>query len=170
MTSRWTRRAPLLCAAATIGYGAMSASPARAHHSFSMYDRSKTYVFTGVVTRVNPDVSHLLIFFAPLDDARTAVLRDDSGEPVIWSVELRGAAQVAREGVTVDRFPAGTIFSVGLHPLRNGLPAGGRGEYGLYRCPDNTPPAPGRHCDSVDGATSHGRGVLPEPTGAWPSR
>jgi hypothetical protein len=30
---------------------------------------------------------------------------------------------------------------VGLHPLRNGLPAGGRGAFGLFKCPPKTPPA-----------------------------
>jgi len=74
---------------------------------------------------------------------------------------------VAKEGVTVDNFPPGTIFSIGLHPLRNGLPGGGRGEYGLFKCPPQTPPAPGKHCDSVTGATSHGQGPLPTPTGQW---
>ena len=102
-------------------------APARAHHSFAMYDEKRTYVLTGVVTRVSPDPSHLSIFFSPLDEARDAVVRDASGNPVTWSVELRGAAQVAKDGVTVQSFPPGTIFSIGLHPLRNGLPGGGRG-------------------------------------------
>jgi hypothetical protein len=103
-----------------------------------------------------------------LNDARKAVIRGDDGEPVIWAVELRGASQVAQDGVTVDGFPPGTIFSIGLHPLRNGLPAGGRANYGLFKCPEKTPPAAGQHCDSVDGATSHGRGVLPEHSDRWP--
>ena len=60
----------------------------------------------------------------------------------------------AREGITVNNFPRGTIVSVGLHPLRTGLPAGARGQYGLFKCPADTPPAPGKHCDSVTGATS----------------
>ena len=141
--------------------------PATAHHSFAMYDARKTYVFTGVVTRISPDANHLTIFFGPLNDARDTVIRDAAGEHVIWSVELRGASQVALEGVTVANFPPGTIFSVGLHPLRNGLPGGGRGKSGLFRCPANAPPAPGKHCDSVAGSTSHGQGVLPEPTGQW---
>jgi hypothetical protein len=53
-------------------------------------------------------------------------------------------------------------MSVGVHPLRNGFPGGGRGESGLFQCPPNTPPAARKHCDSVEGATSHGRGVLSE--------
>ena len=67
-------------------------------------------------------------------------MRDASGEPVVWAVELRAASQVAQDGVTVDAFPPGTIFSIGLHPLRNGRPAGGRGKSGLFKCPPNTPP------------------------------
>ena len=75
--------------------------------------------------------------------------------------------QVAQEGVTVDTFPPGTIFSIGLHPLRNGRPAGGRGKSGLFKCPPNTPPTAGSHCDDVMGSTSHGRGGLPQPTDEW---
>ena len=138
-----------------------------AHHSFAMYDEKKVYVFTGVVTRISPDANHLEIFFSPLDEARKAVVRDASGEPVLWAVELRAASQVAREGVTVDAFPPGTIFSIGLHPLRNGLPAGGRGKSGLFKCPPRTPPAPGMHCDSVAGSTSQGEAALPQPTDEW---
>jgi hypothetical protein len=137
---------------------------ADAHHSFAMYDSAKTSVFTGVVLRVSPDSNHLQIFFAPLNDARDAVLRGADGEPVTWAVEMEGAAQAAAYGVTVNTFPRGTVFSIGLHPLRSGLPAGGRGKSGLFRCPDDTAPAPGQHCDSVPGATAHGEGTLPTPS------
>jgi len=153
-----------------VGAGAVGlfAASAGAHHSFAMYDQAKTYVLTGVVTRVSPDPAHLTIFFAPLDESRQAVVRDAAGEPIIWSVELRGASQVARDGVTVESFPPGTIMSIGLHPLRNGLPGGGRGDSGLFKCPPRTPPVAGMHCNSVSGATSHGgTGELPPPTGQW---
>jgi uncharacterized protein DUF6152 len=140
-----------------------------AHHSFAMYDVKKTYVMTGVVTRVDPNPNHLQLFFAPLNDARDQVIRDVKGEPIIWAVEMAGASLAARDGISVNAFPRGTIISVGLHPLRNGFPAGGRGESGLFKCPPDTPPAAGKHCDSVAGATSHGEGVLPEPTGPAPA-
>ena len=140
----------------------------RAHHSFAMYDLTKTYVMTGVVTRIDPNPNHLQIFFAPLNEARDQVLRDGRGEPIVWALEMAAASVVARDGVTVNGFPRGTIISVGLHPLRNGFPGGGRGESGLFKCPGDTPPAPGKHCDSVKGATSHGKGVLPRPTGRAP--
>ena len=161
-----SRRANMLIAAAA-GVAAIGIQAALAHHSFAMYDEKKIYVFTGVVTRISPDANHLQIFFSPLDEARKAVVRDAAGEPVMWAVELRAASQVARDGVTVDAFPPGTIFSIGLHPLRNGLPAGGRGKSGLFKCPARTPPASGMHCDSVAGSTSHGQGALPQATDQW---
>ena len=82
-------------------------APVAAHLSFAMYDQKKTYVLTGVVTRISPDPNHLTIFFGVLDESRTAVLRDGQGEPVIWSVELRASNQVARDGVTGANFPPG---------------------------------------------------------------
>jgi hypothetical protein len=172
MTKHTTLR-PLVGAAlgAILAYTFASgpSSPQAAHHSFAMYDSKKTYVMTGVVTRVDPNPNHLQIFFAPLNDARDQVIRDAKGQPVVWALEMAPAALSARDGITVNGFPRGTIISVGLHPLRNGFPGGGRGESGLFKCPADTPPAPGKHCDSVSGATSHGEGVLPEPTEPVPA-
>lgn len=148
--------------------GVLLTGVVHAHHSFAMYDMRKTHVTTGVVTRVDPNPNHLQIFIAPLNDARDKVIRDDEGEPVVWAIEFANAASVAREGITVNSFPRGTIMSVGLHPLRNGFPGGGRGDSGVFKCPPDTPPEPGKHCDSVEGATSHGDGVLPEPTAPMP--
>lgn len=139
------------------------ALPAAAHHSFAIFDAARTLVFTGVVVRVNPDANHLQIFFAVMNDERTNVLRDEAGEPIVWAVEMAGSAQAASEGITVNSFPAGTVFSVGLHPLRSGEPAGDRGPSALVRCPERTPPEPGQHCDAVEGATFFGD-ALPTPT------
>ena len=165
-----TRHALISRVVAALAAAAICAPPAgvRAHHSFAMYDLSKTYVMTGVVTRIDPNPNHLQIFFAPLNDGRDQVLRDGKGAPIVWALEMAAASVVARDGVTVNAFPRGTIISVGLHPLRNGFPGGGRGESGLFKCPSDTPPAPGKHCDSVKGSTSHGKGILPKPTGRAP--
>jgi Family of unknown function (DUF6152) len=139
-----------------------------AHHSFAMYDSKTVYVMTGVVTRVDPNPNHLQVFIAPLNEQRDQVIKDATGEPVVWAIEMDGAAIEARDGITVNGFPRGTIVSVGLHPLRNGFPGGGRGESGFYKCPADTPPAPGQHCDAVSGATTHGKGVLPTATAPLP--
>jgi hypothetical protein len=145
---------------------ALASHTLAAHHSFAMYDQSIKYVFTGVVERINPDGSHLQIVFVPLNDARDALVRDASGKPASWLVEMGGSAPSAREGITVDGFPRGTVFSVGLVPLRNGQRGGARVE-GLFSCPKGKPPAAGKHCDSVEGATSHGGGGLVKPTATW---
>jgi hypothetical protein len=142
---------------------AAPAAPLEAHHSFAMYNLRITKVMTGVVTRVDPAPNHLQIFFAPMNAERTNVERGADGEPIVWSVEMAGSAQMARQGVSVNSFPPGTVFSIGLHPLRNGDTAGSR-EGGLFRCPDRTPPEPGKHCDSVAGHTAIGDAPLPEPT------
>jgi hypothetical protein len=151
----------------TVAAAAMAVAvgaPAEAHHSFSIFDASKTRVFTGVVTRVNPDVNHLQIFFAVMNEQRTNVERDAKGQPVIWAVEMAGSAQAANEGISVNAFPPRTVISVGLHPLRSGEPAGDRGGSALFKCPENTPPKAGKHCDSVEGHKRFGNGALPTPT------
>ncbi len=135
----------------------------QAHHSFAMYDLGTTKVFTGVVTRIDPAPNHLQIFFAPMTEDRRNVERDANGEPIVWAVEMAGSAVMARQGVSVNSFPPGTVFSIGLHPLRNGQPAGAR-QGGLFKCPERTPPAPGMHCDSVEGSTQIGDDPLAAPS------
>ncbi len=163
MTRRHTNRTRILLAAAI---AALASHVLAAHHSFAMYDRSITYVMTGVVERINPDGSHLQIVFVPLNEDRKALVRDAAGKPANWIVEMGGSAPSAREGITVESFPRGTVFSVALTPLRNGQRGGARLE-GLFKCPQGKAPDAGKHCDSVEGATSHGGGPLAKPTAAW---
>jgi hypothetical protein len=138
---------------------AVIAAPVYAHHSFSIFDAEKELTFTGVVTRVNPDANHLQIFFAPMNAERKNVERDAAGKPVVWAVEMAGSAASAQSGISVSSFPAGTIFTVSLHPLRSGEPAGAR-EGALYKCPAKTPPAAGKHCDTVEGNVAIGSGFV----------
>jgi hypothetical protein len=144
--------------------GGVVSVPVLAHHSFAMYNMNQVRVFTGVVTRVDPAPNHLQLFFAPMNEDRKNVERDANGDPVVWAVEMAGSAQMARQGVSVNSFPPGTVFSVGLHPLRNGEKAGSM-EGGLFKCPERTPPAPGMHCDSVEGSTQIGTAPLATPKG-----
>jgi hypothetical protein len=142
------------------------APPAYAHHSYAMYDGSVYRVFTGVVVRVIPNAAHFEIHFVPLNHERNALVRDDKGEPLVWVVQMESAAQAYTHGITRESFPQGTVFSMGLHPMRDGKPAGDRGMSGLFQCPKGTKPEPGRHCDSVPGAKAFGAGELPKETAA----
>jgi hypothetical protein len=137
------------------------AVPASAHHSYAMYDGSVYKVFTGVMVRVVPNAAHFEMHFVPLNEERNALVRDDKGEPLVWVVQMESAAQAFEHGITREAFPQGTVISMGVHPRRDGKPAGDRGDSGLFQCPMKKPPAPGKHCDSVDGSLSFGPGELP---------
>lgn len=153
-----------------IAFLVAAAVPAHGHHSFAMYDREQALVFTGVVTTLEPDTNHLMIQFAPMNAERNGVLRDAAGKPIIWAIEMQSSSAVARYGITSTEFAPGTVFSGAIHPARSGARTGTQvmGENSsrvLFKCPGRTPPEPGRHCDSVAGATSHGTAEsLPEPT------
>ena len=120
--------------AATLTAATVVAVPVYAHHSFSIFDASQTKTFTGVVTRVNPDANHLQIFFAPMNEERKNVERGADGKPDRVGRRDGGLRASAQQGISVSAFPAGTIFTVSLHPLRSGEPAGAR-EGALYKCP-----------------------------------
>ena len=154
------------CALLGVAAALVVSSAAWAHHSFAPYNMEVVKVFTGVVTRVNPDANHLQIFFAEMNPERKNVVRDKDNKPILWAVEMGGSAQSATDGVSVNTFPPGTIFSVAMHPLRSGGPAGSRVNPGaMFKCPEKKPPAPGKHCDSVEGSVALGKGTLPEPKG-----
>ena len=97
---------------------------ALAHHSFAMYDMRPTKTMTGKLTRFVPGGNHAQLIFEVVDAGRKAVM--DEGKPLVWGVET-GATAIARQGVTVDSFPQGTILTVSLHPLRDGRPFGAIG-------------------------------------------
>jgi hypothetical protein len=101
---------------------ALLASPAFAHHSFAMYDMAQTKNATGKLIRFVPGANHAQLHFELIDADGKTMMRD--GKPAVMGVEMASAAQLARQGVTVDSFPIGTIISVAYHPLRDGRPLG----------------------------------------------
>jgi hypothetical protein len=128
----------VLLVAALVGvmsFGVMIA-PALSHHSFAMYDQGVTRTFTGKLTRFIPGGNHAQLIFEVLDADGKVMMQN--GKPVQWGVETGGAAAMARNGVTVETFPAGTIFTVSLHPLRDGRPFGAMNGP-LIRCGNTLP-------------------------------
>lgn len=163
-----TKRYPVLLGALAAALSLGLLAPLHAHHSFAPYDMTATQLVTGVVLRVNPDANHLQIFFAKMNEERTNVERDEKGAAITWSVEMAGSAASAQDGISVNSFPRGTVFSVGMHPQRHGDPSGFR-EGPLFKCPMGekdkaVPPKAGLHCDTVQGNTKLGAGNLPTPT------
>jgi hypothetical protein len=127
-------------------------TPASAHHSFAMYDQTKTLVLTGVAYQFIAQANHAeLHFYLIGPDGKLA--KDKDGKNVDWGVEMAGAAAMAQQGITAAAFPAGTIFSVKMNPLRDGSNFGSRaGNSAIAKCPWKTPPTPGKTCDTVKGS------------------
>jgi len=152
MKKRWNKYCTI--AFLTILSFGLCITPALSHHSFAMYDQTKTVTLTGVLTRFVAQANHAEIHFVPIGpDGKP--MRGSDGKPITWGVEMAGAAAVATQGITAASFPAGTIFSVKLNPLRDGSNFGSR-TGAIAKCPAGKVPEAGKHCDSVEGNTLHG--------------
>ena len=84
-----------------------------------MYDPGDLRTYTGRLTRYIPGANHAQLIFELLDDSGANII-DEKGNAVLWGVETGPATRIARQGVTPDNFPVGTIITVQLNPLRNG--------------------------------------------------
>src|SRR5688572_16843298 len=137
---------------------ALFVTPASSHHSFAMYDQSKTVTLTGVVKQFVAQANHAELHFYLVAPDRKGVAKGADGKYVEWGVEMQGAAAVAQQGITATTFGAGTVFSVKLNPLRDGSNFGSR-TGAIAKCPIDaatkkpTLPAADKHCDSVAGTT-----------------
>jgi hypothetical protein len=91
----------LLCLATTAG----------AHHSFAMFDRSKTETIAGNVKEIELINPHGWL---------RVMVADAGGVQSEWSLELGGAGQLGRVGWTQNAVHPGDKVTVKLHPLRDG--------------------------------------------------
>ena len=129
-----------------------------AHHSFAMYDQSKTVTITGAVKQYVPQANHAEFHVVVLNHERNGYEKGKDGKAVEYGVEMAGTAQLERQGVSASTFPVGTVISFKVNPLRDGSNFGAR-QGALARCPVDPAtkkpklPEPGKHCDSVAGMT-----------------
>ena len=136
-------------------------TPVSTHHSFAMYDQTKTVTLTGAVKQFVAQANHAELHFLLIAPDRKGFAKGPDGKYVEWGVEMAGAAAVAQQGITANTFGAGTVFSVRLNPLRDGSNFGSR-TGAIAKCPtdpaSNKPklPAADKHCDSVEGHTLSG--------------
>ena len=126
--------------------GIFAGTSVSAHHSFAMYDQTQTRTYTGKLTRYIPGSNHAQLIFELVGPDGKPIL-DKDGKPSIWGVETASAVVMARLGISPKTFPLGTIFTVALHPLRDGRPFGAMAGH-LVRC-GQTMPAGG--CSDVTG-------------------
>jgi hypothetical protein len=109
MKGSWFR-IPMILAALTV------ALPVAAHHSFAMFDFSKTMTVKGTVTEfrwTNPHVA-LLVQLDPQAGASQEV----------WSMELTSPGNLTRGGWTRHSFKPGDRIELVFNPLRDGRHGG----------------------------------------------
>jgi len=123
--TRRTRNAGIVAGFTVALYLGCLTTTAMAHHSFAMYDMSATKTMTGKLTRFIPGSNHAQLVFEVIGEDGKVVMQN--GKALLWGVETGSAAAMARNGVTVESFPPGTILTVSLHPLRDGRPFGAIG-------------------------------------------
>jgi uncharacterized protein DUF6152 len=94
----------------------LMALPVAAHHSFAMFDFSKTMTVKATVTEfrwTNPHVA-LLVEFPPQPGAT----------PEVWSMELTSPGNLTRGGWTRHSFKPGDRIELVFNPLRDGKHGG----------------------------------------------
>ena len=132
-TNRW------LVTACGVLVAGLAGSPAHAHHSFAMYDQAKQETYSGKLVRFIPGANHAQLLFE-IVDAEGKLQVGADGKPITWGVELGPAATIAKQGVTVEAFPIGTVITVTLNPLRNGKTFGAMAQGAkLIRCGAEVP-------------------------------
>ena len=98
-----------------------------------MYDTSVEKTMTGMLIRFVIGANHSQ-YVLQVVNPDGSIAKDDKGMPVVWNVETTSASQLARQGITVESFKIGTIFTVTFSPLRDGRNGGVQRGAGLIMC------------------------------------
>jgi hypothetical protein len=93
---------------------ALSAVPAAAHHSYSMFDMNKTVALDATVARFKWQNPHSFI------EADVAV----QGGSERWAIEMTAPANLVQEGWKRSSLKAGDKVTIWVHPLRSGAKGG----------------------------------------------
>jgi hypothetical protein len=96
---------------------AAAGSPAVAHHSFAMYEPTKTLTFKGTVKSFQWTNPHVVVW--------VLVQPDDGSAAQEWSFETTSPGVLTRAGWTRQSLKAGDKVSVTFSPLRDGSHGGG---------------------------------------------
>jgi hypothetical protein len=100
--------------------------PAAAHHSFAMFDASKTVTLEGSVKEFQWTNPHAWIMLN---------VANQQGQAEQWAIELNGPSGLARDGWKPKTLTPGMNVSVTIHPLRDGANGG---QFLTVKLPDGT--------------------------------
>ena len=90
------------------------AATVEAHHSFAMFDMSKSVSYKGKVKELQWTNPHVWI----------ELTVDEKDGPVTYAFEGAAIAVLKRVGWTKDSIKAGDVVTVFGHPYKNGRPGG----------------------------------------------
>ncbi len=93
----------------------LAAPTAQAHHSFSMFDRTREVTVSGTVREFQWSNPHAYIQLTS---------RNAAGETVEWSLEMGSPMYLYARGWRPRTLRPGTPVRIKLNPLRNGSPGG----------------------------------------------
>jgi len=92
------------------------AVPASAHHSFAMFDATKSVTLQGTVKEFEWTNPHSWL--------RVTVNDEKTGKPLLWALELSSPARLTTMGMHADSVKVGDQVSVTFHPMRDGTRGG----------------------------------------------
>jgi hypothetical protein len=96
---------------------AAAAWPAAAHHSFAVYDRTKTLTLKGSVKTFQWTNPHCVVWIT--------VQPEGGGAPQEWGIETTSPGVLTRSGWTRNSIKPGDKIAVEFNPLRDGSHGGG---------------------------------------------
>jgi Family of unknown function (DUF6152) len=93
----------------------LTASSALAHHSFAMFDQSKTVTVQGTVKDFRWTNPHVFI---------QLLVKNESGGEDEWSIEMTSPEHLARVGWVPGTLKAGDRVTLVIHPMRDDVKGG----------------------------------------------
>ena len=93
----------------------LTASAALAHHSFAMFDQSKTVTLEGTVKDFRWTNPHVFI---------EMLVKNDGGAEEQWSIEMTSPEHLARAGWRPSTLKPGDALTLSIHPMRDGIKGG----------------------------------------------
>jgi hypothetical protein len=93
----------------------LTAIPALAHHSFAMFDQSKSVTLQGTVKDFRWTNPHVFV---------QLLVKTDSGSEEEWSIEMTSPEHLARVGWKPGAMKPGDKVTLVIHPMRDGSAGG----------------------------------------------
>jgi Family of unknown function (DUF6152) len=113
----WRQEEPMSARLKAVAAAALlaAASPAGAHHSFTIFDTEHPVELTGTVQEFRFSSPHAVIVLE---------VKGDEGKTTTWSLEGTSPSILVRDGWSSRSLKAGDEVTVTIDPLRSGAPGG----------------------------------------------